>query len=99
MAAESRREAASLKQLLLEKTGRFDFLQAVRLLRKIWPERVPVGGDSDPRDEVVGVYRHEWAYSSEKACAELGYTITPLREGIRNTVEWLQEIGELQEVP
>ena len=53
MAAESGREAASLKQLLLEKTGRFDFLQAVRLLRKIWPDRVPVGGDSDPRDEIV----------------------------------------------
>jgi farnesol dehydrogenase len=57
------------------------------------------GTEPELTDEVVGVYRHEWAYSSEKACAELGYRITPLREGIRNTVEWLREIGELQEVP
>jgi farnesol dehydrogenase len=57
------------------------------------------GKEPELTDEVVGVYRHEWAYSSEKACAELGYRITPLREGIRNTVEWLKEIGELQEVP
>ncbi len=53
MAPKSRREAASLKRLLMEQTGRFEFLQAVRLMKKIWPERDPVGGDSDPRNEVV----------------------------------------------
>ena len=53
MAAKSRGNAASLKELLLENAGRFEFLQAVRLMRKIWPDRDPVGGDSDPASEVV----------------------------------------------
>ena len=53
MASESGREAASLKRLILEQTGRFEFLQAVRLMKKIWPDRDPVGGDFDPRNEVV----------------------------------------------
>ncbi len=53
MAAESRREAPSLKRILLEQTAGFDFLQAVRLLRLIAPDRDPVGGDVHPRDEVV----------------------------------------------
>lgn len=41
-------------------------------------------------DEVVRVYRHEWAYSSRKAQAELGYRITPLEEGLRRTVAWVR---------
>ena len=53
MAPESGREAASLKRLMMEQTGRFEFLQAVRLMKKIWPDRDPVGGDHDPRNEVV----------------------------------------------
>lgn len=53
MESESRRDSASLKELLLERTGRFEFVQAVRLFRAIWREREPVGRDSDPRAEVV----------------------------------------------
>ncbi|MFT5442474.1 MAG: type VI secretion system protein ImpH [Myxococcota bacterium] len=53
MASEGRREAASLKRLVMEHSGRFEFLQAVRLLKKIRPDRDPVGGDSDPRNEIV----------------------------------------------
>ena len=53
MVSENGREAASLKRLMLEQTGRFEFLQAVRLMKKIWPDRKPVGGDFDPRAEVV----------------------------------------------
>lgn len=53
MAAESRRDSASLKELLLERTGRFEFLQAVRLFQKIWKERTPVGLHGDPHGEVV----------------------------------------------
>jgi type VI secretion system protein ImpH len=53
MAPEGGRKAASLKQLMMEETGRFEFLQAVRLMKKIWPDREPVGGDHDLRDEVV----------------------------------------------
>ena len=46
-------------------------------------------------DEVVGIYRHEWAYSSDKAVAELGYRVTPFEEAIEKTVAWLRESGEL----
>jgi len=41
-------------------------------------------------DEVIEIYRHDWAYSSDRAVAELGYRITPLEEGLRRTVEWLR---------
>ncbi len=37
----------------------------------------------------VDTFLQEWAYSSKKAEQELGYTITPLKEGIRRTYEWL----------
>jgi farnesol dehydrogenase len=40
-------------------------------------------------DEVIEIYRHDWAYSSARAVAELGYRITPLAEGLRRTVDWL----------
>jgi farnesol dehydrogenase len=45
--------------------------------------------------EVVEVYKHHWVYSSDKAIAELGYSITPLAEGLAETVKWVQsEIAE-----
>ena len=37
----------------------------------------------------VETYLQEWAYVSTKAERELGYKITPLKEGIRRTYEWL----------
>jgi farnesol dehydrogenase len=43
--------------------------------------------------EVVDVFREHWAYSSAKAERELGYRPTPLREGLRRTVEWLRGQG------
>ncbi len=46
-------------------------------------------------DEVVGIYRHEWAYRSDKAVAELGYRVTPFAEAVARTVAWLREGGEL----
>ena len=39
---------------------------------------------------VVATFRHEWAYRSDRAVRELGYTITPLREGMRRTLEALR---------
>lgn len=42
-------------------------------------------------DEVVEIYRHDWAYSSRRAEEELGYKITPLAEGLRRTVEWIRK--------
>jgi farnesol dehydrogenase len=46
-------------------------------------------------DEIVRIYRHEWAYASDKAKRELGYHVTPLEEGIVKTVRWLRARGEL----
>jgi nucleoside-diphosphate-sugar epimerase len=37
----------------------------------------------------VETFLRHWAYSSAKAERELGYRITPLREGLRRTLEWL----------
>ena len=41
-------------------------------------------------DEVVEIYRHDWAYSSRRAEAELGYRITPLADGLQRTIEWIR---------
>jgi nucleoside-diphosphate-sugar epimerase len=40
--------------------------------------------------EVVGVFREHWAYSSAKAQRDLGYRTTPLRDGLRRTLDWLR---------
>ncbi len=37
----------------------------------------------------VETFLEDWAYSSAKAERELGYKITPLREGVRRTLDWL----------
>ena len=37
----------------------------------------------------VETYLQDWVYSCAKAERELGYTITPLKEGIRITYEWV----------
>jgi farnesol dehydrogenase len=41
----------------------------------------------------VETFLQDWAYSSAKAERELGYTITPLQEGIRLTCQWLHRRG------
>ena len=41
----------------------------------------------DFTDGAIATFRHHWAYSSERASRELGYRITPLREGLRATLE------------
>lgn len=43
----------------------------------------------------VGVFREDWAYSSGKAERELGYRSRPLHEGLRQTLEWLRETGQV----
>jgi farnesol dehydrogenase len=37
----------------------------------------------------VATFLRDWAYSSAKAERDLGYTVTPLKEGIGLTCEWL----------
>ncbi len=34
-------------------------------------------------------FLEDWAYTSAKAERELGYRITPLREGVARTLDWL----------
>jgi NAD+-dependent farnesol dehydrogenase len=40
--------------------------------------------------EVVGVFRKHWSYTSAKAQRDLGYHTTPLRDGLRRTLDWLR---------
>ena len=35
-------------------------------------------------------FLHHWSVSSDKAKSDLGYTITPLSDGIAKTIEWLK---------
>ncbi len=48
-------------------------------------------------DGVVRTFRHEWAYSSERAVRELGYRVTPLPEGLRLTIDTLRREKALAE--
>jgi nucleoside-diphosphate-sugar epimerase len=42
----------------------------------------------------VKTFLQDWAYSSVKAEKEFGYKITPIRDGIRITLEWLRHLRE-----
>jgi nucleoside-diphosphate-sugar epimerase len=42
----------------------------------------------------VRTFLQDWAYRSTKAERELGYQITPLREGIRKTLDWIRNTKE-----
>jgi type VI secretion system protein ImpH len=53
MAPPSGRSAGSLRERLEGEAFRFEFLQAVRLLRELAPERAAVGYDADPKRESV----------------------------------------------
>jgi NAD+-dependent farnesol dehydrogenase len=48
------------------------------------------GAPPEITDEVVEIYRHEWAYTSRRAEERLGYRITPLRTGLEETVRGLE---------
>jgi len=37
----------------------------------------------------AGLMLYDWAFTSERARRELGYTVTPFEVGLRRTVEWL----------
>jgi farnesol dehydrogenase len=51
------------------------------------------GGTPQLTPDLVEVYRHDWAYRSGRAEAELGYTWRPLEQGLAETVVWLKESG------
>jgi hypothetical protein len=62
-------------------------------VQRLWAEAT--GREPELTDEVVEIYRHEWAYSSARAERELAYRITPFAEGIVRTVAWLRAAGAL----
>lgn len=41
-------------------------------------------------DGAIATFRQHWVYSSDRAVRELGYRITPLREGLGRTIEALR---------
>ena len=53
MAPQGGRDTASVKETLFNRTARYEFFQAVRLLEGILSERALVGRDNDPADEIV----------------------------------------------
>lgn len=58
MAAQGRRTDPSLEQLLFEEGYHFDFFQAVRLLERLYSQRLPIGRDAVPSKEVVRIHSH-----------------------------------------
>jgi farnesol dehydrogenase len=50
-----------------------------------------MGVEPQITDEVIKVYRHDWAYSSRRAEQALDYRITPFSEGLEAAVGGLQE--------
>jgi len=62
MGAKSGRDVTSLSDQLYEKPSRFEFFQAVRLLRQLMPEKRSVGHDADPGDELAR-FRSDLSYS------------------------------------
>ncbi len=41
----------------------------------------------------IEIFRHHWSFDSSLAVRELGYAFRPLREGLRQTVDWLRQEG------
>lgn len=46
--------------------------------------------------QVVQIYKHSWAYDSSLAQKELGYRITPLKDGLIEMVGWLKNAGHVK---
>jgi farnesol dehydrogenase len=60
-------------------------------LMKSWARLT--GGTPKLTPDLVEVYRHDWAYRSGRAAAELGYRWRPLEQGLTETVAWLKGTG------
>ncbi len=39
----------------------------------------------------VKIFLHDWEHSTEKSQKQLGYTVTPLKQALKQTVEWIRE--------
>jgi farnesol dehydrogenase len=49
--------------------------------------------------DLVEIYRHDWAYDSGRAGRDLGYRPRTLREGLAETVAWLEGLSGHPEKP
>ena len=62
-------------------------------LQKAWARMT--GGTPQLTPDLIDIYRHDWAYRSSRAEAELGYTWRTLEQGLGETVQWLRESGHV----
>lgn len=46
--------------------------------------------------EVARIYQHAWELDSSLAIKELGYRITPLKEGLIEMIAWLKNVGYIK---
>jgi farnesol dehydrogenase len=69
------------------------FPVAAALGRGMWLWAELTGLSPQMTQGEVGVFREHWAYSSAKAERELGYRSRPLRDGLRETIDWLRAKG------
>lgn len=68
----------------------FAVAQAGGLLQR-WRANL-TGMEPQITDEVIKVYRHDWAYSSRRAKEAFGYRITPFAQGLEAAVGGLREM-------
>jgi len=94
-------EDVSLKQLfkLIDEIGGKRHVQInvppwAALLYSRWEEKKARWVNRYPLITVgwVKTFLQDWSFSSTKAERDLGYKITPIREGIRITFEWLRHL-------
>lgn len=52
------------------------------------------GGTPKLTPDLVEIYRHDWAYRSDRAGSELGYAPRTFESGLRETLAWLKESGQ-----
>ena len=60
-------------------------------LQKAWARLTDTTPQLTP--DLVDIYKHDWAYRSDRAAAEIGYTWRTLEQGLTETVAWMKESG------
>jgi len=65
---------------------------AAGALQKGWARLT--GGTPKLTPDLVEIYRHDWAYRSDRAERELGYSPRPFAQGLAETLAWLKESGQ-----
>ncbi len=61
-------------------------------LQKAWARLT--NGTPKLTPDLVEIYRHDWAYRSDRAGRELGYAPRPFAQGLAETLKWLKESGQ-----